>query len=359
MTGERPSQAANIEFRQVGRPLPRTDAPGKVFGATRYAGDYVMPDMLHALVLRSPLASARLKRLDVSKARALQGVACVLTGADLPNQKVASDIPGQTGKKRLATDHQILVKEQVRHHGESLALVAAETLDIAEKALELIECELEPLPGVYDPLAALEPGAPLVQGTDNVVSRYKIRKGDVEKGFSQADRVIENSYRTQFIEHAFLEPEVGLAWVDENEVVNIRMSTQVIEHFRFIAEALGLPHNKVRIMGSLIGGGFGGKEDITVEVYLALLAVATRRPVRMALAREDSFFNHGKRHPFCLTYRTGVTREGKITALSVTMTADAGAYVFLSPYVLLYAIVASPGPYRVDNLSVDAQAVAT
>jgi CO/xanthine dehydrogenase Mo-binding subunit len=359
MTGERESQAANIEFRQVGRALPRTDAPGKTFGATRYAGDHVVPDMLHALVLRSPLASARLKRLDASKARALQGVACVLTGADLPNQLVASDIPGQTGKKRLATDHQILVKERVRHHGEPLALVAAETLDIAEKALELIECEFEPLPGVYDPLAALEPGAPLVQGTDNVVSRYKIRKGDVEKGFGEADRVIENSYRTQFIEHAFLEPEVGLAWVDENEVVNIRMSTQVIEHFRFVADALSLPHNKVRIMGSLIGGGFGGKEDITVEVFLALLAVATRRPVRMALSREDSFFNHGKRHPFCLTYRTGVTREGKITALSVTMTADAGAYVFLSPYVLLYATVASPGPYRVDNLSVDAQAVAT
>ena len=349
----------NVQFRQVGKPLTRTDAPGKVTGRTPYAGDYVMPNMLHMRVLRADIASARLVRLDVTRARALKGVACVLTAADMPDRTSATDIPGQTGQKRLDTDQPILVKDRMRYFGEPLALIAAETRDLAEQAADLIEVELEPIPGVYDPLEALKPGAPLVYGEDNIVAERRIRKGDIEAGFAEADLVIENTYRTPFQEHAFLEPEVGLAWVDENDVVNIRVSTQVIEHFRPIADAIGVPHNKVRVRGALVGGGFGGKEDLTVEVYLALLAKHTGRPVRLEYSREDSFVGHGKRHPFVLTYRTGVTKEGKITALDVQMTADAGAYVFLSPYVVLYALVAAPGPYRVDNLNVFARAVAT
>ncbi len=353
------TRAPNVNLRQVGRPLVRTDVPGKAAGRTRYAGDYVMPGMLHAKVLRAPVASARLRRLDVAKAQALPGVACVLSAKDLAERTAPTDIPGQTGRQRLATDQQILVRERVRYHGEPMALVAAESVELAERALELIDYELEPLPGVFDPAAALEPGAPLVQGRDNVVAAYTVRKGEVEQGFAAADLVVENTFSTQFVEHAFLEPEVGLAWVDENDVINIRVSTQVIEHFRFIAEALGVPHNKVRILGALVGGGFGGKEDVTVEIYLALLAKATGRPVRLAYGREDSFLGHGKRHPFVITHRTGVTKDGRITALQVSMTADSGAYVFLSPYVLLYAVVAAPGPYRVDNVHIEARAVAT
>ena len=150
----------NIRFRQVGRPLTRTDAPGKVTGRTPYAGDYVMPGMLHMRVVRADIASARLVRLDVSKARALEGVACVLTAADLPDRTASTDIPGQTGRKRLDTGQQILVRERVRYFGEPLALIAAETRDIADHAMELVEFELEPIPGVYDPLEAMKPGAP-------------------------------------------------------------------------------------------------------------------------------------------------------------------------------------------------------
>ena len=354
-----PGALANVQYRQIGKPLTRTDAPGKVTGRTPYAGDYVMPNMLHMRVLRADVASARLVRLDVSRARALPGVACVLTAADMPDRTSATDIPGQTGRKRLDTDQPVLVKDRVRYFGEPLALIAAETRDIADHAAELIEFELEPIPGVYDPLEALKPGAPLVYGSDNIVAERRIRKGDAEAGFGVADLIVEHTYRTPFQEHAFLEPEVGLAWVDENDVVNIRVSTQVIEHFRPIADAIGVPHNKVRVRGALVGGGFGGKEDLTVEVYLALLAKHTGRPVRLEYSREDSFVGHGKRHPFILTYRTGVTKEGRITALDVKMIADAGAYVYLSPYVILYALVAAPGPYRVDNLNVFAQAVAT
>ena len=354
-----PGALANVQYRQIGKPLTRTDAPGKVTGRTPYAGDYVMPNMLHMRVLRADVASARLVRLDVSRARALAGVACVLTAADMPDRTSATDIPGQTGRKRLDTDQPVLVKDRVRYFGEPLALIAAETRDIADHAAELIEFELEPIPGVYDPLEALKPGAPLVYGSDNIVAERRIRKGDAEAAFGVADLIVEHTYKTPFQEHAFLEPEVGLAWVDENDVVNIRVSTQVIEHFRPIADAIGVPHNKVRVRGALVGGGFGGKEDMTVEVYLALLAKHTGRPVRLEYSREDSFVGHGKRHPFILTYRTGVTKDGKIVALDVKMIADAGAYVFLSPYVILYALVAAPGPYRVDNLNVFAQAVAT
>ena len=349
----------NVRLRQVGRPLTRTDAPGKVAGRTPYAGDYTMPDMLHLRVVRADRASARLVRLDVSKARALEGVACVLTAEDLPDRTASTDIPGQVGRKRLDTGQQILVRERVRYFGEPLALVAAETRDVADHAVELVGVELEPIPGVYDPMEAMQPGAPVVTEPDNVVAERRIRKGDVEAGFAEADVIVENTFRTPFQEHAFLEPEVGLAWVDENDVVNIRVSTQVIEHYRPIADAIGVPHNKVRIRGALVGGGFGGKEDLTVEVYLALLAKRTGRPVRLEYTREDSFVGHGKRHPFVMTYRTGVTGDGRITALDVRMVADSGAYVFLSPYVLLYALVAAPGPYRVDNLNVFARAVAT
>ncbi len=356
---QKAGKTAGKTFTQVGKGLTRTDAPGKATGKTPYAGDYEMPGMLHASIVRADIASARLARLDVSKARELAGVACVLTAADLPDRLAATDIPGQTGQKRLDTGQQILVKERVRYYGEPIALIAAETRDLTERAMELVEFELEPIPGVYDPLEAIQPGAPVVQGNDNIVATHKIRKGDTEAGFSAADLIIENTYKTPFQEHGFLEPEVGLAWLDENEVCNIRVSTQVIEHFRAIADAIGVPHNKVRIRGALIGGGFGGKEDVTVEIYLALLTRHTGRPVRLEYTREDSLVGHGKRHPFVLTYRTGVTREGKITALDVQIVADAGAYVFLSPYVLLYSAVAAPGPYRVDNLNVHARAVAT
>lgn len=353
-----PSQP-NVAFTQVGKPLTRTDAPGKALGKTRYAGDHTMPGMLHAKVVRANIASARLVNLDVSRARALPGVVLVLTAHDLPDRAAATDIPGQTGRQRLKTDQQILVRERVRYYGEPLALIAAETRDIAEEAARLIEFKLEPVPGVYTPEDGLKPGAPIIQGTDNVVSEYKIKKGDLETGFAVADMIVERTYKTPFQEHAFLEPEAGLAWIDENEVINIRVCTQVIEHFRAIADAVGVPHNKVRILGSLVGGGFGGKEDITVEVYLALLTQRTGRPVRLEFSREDSFVGHGKRHPFTITHRTGVTKDGKITALDVQILGDAGAYVYLSPYVLLYCVVNAPGPYRIDNLNVYGRAVAT
>ncbi len=348
------------ELRTVGKPLRRVDALGKAVGATVYAADYSMPNMLHGKVFRSCKPSARIKRLDVSKARALPGVVCVLTAEDLPDAKLTTDMPGQTGRKRRkGSDAPVLASDRVRFVGEPIALVAAETLAIAEQALELIEIEYEPLPGVFDPLEALKPGAPVVNEPDNVVAHWKIRRGDVEAGMAEADLIVENTFRVPFVEHAYLEPEAGVAWVDEQGVINIRVCTQVIEHFRSIARAVGVPQNKIRVRGTLVGGGFGGKEDITVEIFLALLAKHTQRPVKLIYTREESFVAQSKRHPFIITHRTGVKKNGRITAAEIEMIADSGAYPYLSPYVLLYATIMASGPYRIDNLRVDSVVVAT
>ena len=276
-------------------------------------------------------------------------------------------MPGQTGQKqRSGSDVPVLAADQVRFYGEPIALVAAETLDIAERALKLIEIEYEVLPGVFDPLEALQPGATVENLPDpadpslrNVVARWAIRKGDVEAGFAEADLIVENTFRVPYQEHAFIEPEAGVAWTDERGVLNIRVSTQVVEHFRSIAHAVGVPQSQIRIQGTMVGGGFGGKEDITVEIYLALLTKATQRPVKLVYTREESILAHSKRHPYIIHHRTGVKRDGRITACQIKVISDSGAYPYLSPYVLLYTTVMAPGPYRVDNVQVDSVAVAT
>ena len=355
------------ELRQVGKPLRRVDAMGKSVGATVYAGDFSLPLMLHAKVFRSTQACARIVRLDVSKARALPGVACVLTAADLPDVKLVSDMPGQTGQKqRSGSDVPVLAADQVRFYGEPIALVAAETLAIVERALTLIEIDYEVLPGAFDPLEALQPGATVENLPDpadpslrNVVARWAIRKGDVNAGFAEADLIVENTFRVPYQEHAFLEPEAGVAWTDERGVLNIRVSTQVVEHFRSIARAVGIPQSQIRIQGTMVGGGFGGKEDITVEIYLALLTKATQRPVKLVYTREESTLAHSKRHPYVIHHRTGVKLDGRITACRIKVISDSGAYPYLSPYVLLYTTVMAPGPYRVDNVQVDSVAAAT
>lgn len=344
----------------MGKPLPRIDAMGKAVGATRYAGDFTMTNLLHAKVLRSRYPSAEIVRVDTSKARALPGVNCVLTAEDVPGDEMATDIPGVTGTaKRAGTDAPILAKDRVRFMGEAIALIAAETPAIAEQAAQLVDVEYRPYPAVFDPLEAMRPGAPVVTEPDNIVSRWRIRKGDVEEGMAAADTVVERTYRMPFIDHAYLEPEAGLAWVDENDVLNLRVSTQVVEHFRSIAAALQIPENKVHVIGSMVGGGFGGKEDMTVELFIGLLALRTRRPIRLVYSREESLIAHSKRHPFIITHRWGVKRNGRITAASVKMVADSGAYVYLSPYVLLYAVATAAGPYRIHNVNVDGYAVAT
>jgi CO/xanthine dehydrogenase Mo-binding subunit len=359
-SGAAVAEAPAAELRAVGRSIPRHDARDKVQAATLYAGDWQMPGMLHGVVLRSVYPSARLRRIDTSRAAAMPGVAAVLTARDVPHNTLWTDVPGQTRQVGpLRARLQVLADQVVRYQGEPVALVAAETREGAQRAAEAIEVDYEPLEGVFDPGAALRPGAPAVHEEGNLLARWSVRRGDVAAALAAADAVVDQTYRCQFIDHAYLEPEAGVAWVDAGGVVTIRVSTQVIEHFRAVAEVLGLPHSRVRVIGAYVGGGFGGKEDVTVEVFLGLLASRTRRPVRMVWSRQESLLARPKRHPFVLRYRTGASRDGTLTAQSVELLADSGAYAYLSALVLMYATVTAAGPYRVPNVSIDARVAYT
>jgi len=353
--------AQGRQYRVIGRGVPRHDARDKVFGRTRYADDFVMPGTLHAKVLRSRYAAARIVSIDTSTAAAMPGVHAVLTARDVPHNETTSKF-GQTHSAGGGFEglYRVLADKKVRYLGEAVALVAAETLAQAEAAARAIDVTYDPQPGVFDPVTALEPGAYRVGEEDsNLVCAYKVRKGDVEAAFAQADVVVEGEYRVPFGDHVYLELESGTAWIDEDGVITIRASTQVIEHFRDVADILGLPHNRVRVIAPMVGGGFGGKEDITVEAYLALLARATGRPVRLTYTREESILAHSKRHPYVMRYRTGATADGRIVAMDVDMVSDAGGYPFLSPWVLLYSVVMATGPYIVPNLRVDARCALT
>ncbi len=348
------------KYRLIGLALPRHDALDKVYGQTKYADDFTMPGTLHAKVLRSRYAAARIVSIDTSAAERMPGVHAVLTARDVPRNETTSKF-GQThsagGFEGL---YRVLADKKVRYMGEAVALVAAETPETAAQALRAIDVVYEPQPGVFDPVEALKPDAYRVGEEDtNVVCSYKVRKGDVDAAFARADVVVENEYRVPFGDHVYLEPESGTAWIDEDGVLTIRASTQVIEHFRDVADILRLPHNKVRVIAPMLGGGFGGKEDITVEAYLALLAYRTKRPVKLTYTREESILSHSKRHPYVMRYKTAATADGKLVAMECELISDAGGYPFLSPWVLLYSTVMATGPYKIPNVKVDAHAVLT
>jgi CO/xanthine dehydrogenase Mo-binding subunit len=347
-------------LRVVGQPIVRHDARDKVAAATAYAADWALPGMLHGVVLRSPYPSARIVRLDTAKAEAMPGVAVVLTAKDVPRNTLSTDVPGQTtavGPLR-ATLH-VLAEERVRHQGEPVALLAAETLEQAHAALEAIEVEYDEMRGVFSPDEALASGAPAVHGSGNLLAQWRIARGDVAAAFRDAAVVVEGEYATQMVDAAYLEPESGVAWIDSDGVITIRLSTQVIEHFRDVAEVLQVPQNRVRVIGTYLGGGFGGKEDVTVEAYLGLLALKTGRPVKMVWTRHESLLARAKRHPYRLRYRTGANARGEIIAQQIELLADAGAYAYLSALVLLYSTVTAAGPYRSPAVEVNARVAYT
>jgi len=348
------------DYQVIGKRMPRHDAWDKVLGRTVYADDYAVPGMLHGKVLRSEYPAARIISVDTTEAERLQGVEAVMTAKEVPNNETVTRF-GQThavgGFEGL---YRVLADKKVRFMGEAVALVAAETQEIADEAIRLIRVEYEPLPGVFDPVEAMRPGAYQVgERESNVICSYKIRKGDVEEGFARSDVIVENTYRVSFVDHAFLEPHSGVAWIADDGVITIRVSTQVIEHFRGVAEVLGVPHNKVRVIAPMVGGGFGNKEDITVETHLALLVWKTGRPVKLTYTREEGMIATSKRHPYVMKYKTGVRTDGKLMALEADLVSDAGAYVYLSPWVLLYSTVTATGPYDIPHVKVDTKTVLT
>jgi CO/xanthine dehydrogenase Mo-binding subunit len=349
-------RASRSQFHVVGRSPAHHDFVNKVEGSLHYAADWRLPGMLHARIVRSQVASARINAIDTTAARTLPGVVTVLTAADVPRNAVVEMANGCIAE--LEVPMPVLAGDRVRYTGEPVALIAATSQQIADEAAELVEVDYEELPGVFDVEAALDDGAPRVHDAGNTLVSWHIQSGDVDAALAAADVVVRGEYRSQHVEHAYLEPECGVGWI-ENGVVTLRVSTQVIEHAVTIAEILGLPENRVRVIAAYLGGAFGGKEDMTVEPHLALLVWHTKRPVRMIWDRQESILASTKRHPFLMRYTTGVHQDGTITAQKVDILGDAGAYPYLSPRVLFAGAALACGPYRAPAAQIGSRAIFT
>ncbi len=313
----------------------------------------VMPGMLHMQVLRSPHPHARIRSIDISKAEALPGVACVIT---------ADDVPGEDGFGVFVHDQPIMARGVVRYVGEAVAAVAAEDVLTAREALRRIKVDYEELPAVFDPEEAMRPGAPVLHdyAPDNLVKHIPIRKGDIAKGFAEADLIVEERYDTQQVEHAYLEPEAGIGYVDHDDVVTIISPSQNITHHRhMLAKIIARPINKVRFIMSPVGGGFGGKEDMIYQGMLALAAMKSGRPVRLVFTREELIVSTAKRHPARITLKMGVTRDGRITAAEFKMISDGGAYGLSTEGVMRKAAILSCGPYDIPNVKIDTYGIYT
>jgi aerobic-type carbon monoxide dehydrogenase small subunit (CoxS/CutS family) len=337
----------------IGNNVRRLDAPSKVAGRLRYAGDMVMPHMLHMQVLRSPYAHARIVSIDTSEAEALPGVACVIT---------CDDVPGEDNFGVFVHDQPVMARGVVRYVGEAVAAVAAEDVATARAALKLIKVRYEELPALFDPEEAMKPGAPVLHdyAPNNLVKHIPVRKGDVEAGFAAADLIVEEFYTTQQVEHAYLEPEAGIAYVDHDDVVTVISPSQNITHHRhMLAKIIDRPINKVRFIMSPVGGGFGGKEDMIYQGMLALAAMKTNRPVRLVFTREESILSTAKRHPARITLKMGLTKDGRITAAQFHMLSDGGAYGMSTEGVMRKAAILSCGPYDIPNVKIDTVGVYT
>ncbi len=322
-------------LRTVGKSEPKVDAVKLAQGKPAFADDFEMRGMLYGKILHSPVAHARIKRIDASKARALPGVAAVLTWQDIP--RVAYSTAGQSDPIPGPLDT-FSLDNKVRFVGDRVALVAAESEELARRALELIEVEYEELLAILDPRQALdnptiihdEPEYVNFADSDakrNLAAEIRIDIGDVEAGFARADLVFEDEYTVQKVQQAHIEPHVCITYWDEDDRLVIRTSTQVPFHARrILAPVLGLPPKRIRVIKPRIGGGFGGKQEVLVEDACAHLTIATGRPVRMEYTREEEFTAARSRHPMVIKMKTGVTRDGIITANEMRVISDTGAY---------------------------------
>ncbi len=337
-------------FETFGRPMLRVDGPEKLRGEAVYAGDLSFPGMLHLRVLRSDRPHARITEIHTRDGETYTGVMAVFTHRDIPGTN-------RTGPRNK--DQPVLCDDKVRHLGDPVALVAAETPEAAEGAISRIRVDYEDLPGVFSPEEALASDAPKIHDSGNVLLERVLVKGDADGALKEADLVVTNTYRTQMVEHAYLEPEAGVAKFENGRVTVWMPSKHAHFDHREIAGVLGLSPEKVRVILTTIGGSFGDKQCLAPGYYAALASLKTGRPCKMVYGREESFIAYTKRHPFVIHYTTGATKEGKITAAKVEIVADTGAYSSYGPSILVRGLVHAAGPYEVPNVYVRARAVHT
>ena len=372
----------------VGCSTPKVDALDKVLGKAVYAGDISFPGMLYGRVRRADIPHGFIDEIDLSAAEAMEGVVCVLT---------AKDVPGNNRFGIAFPDQWALAEDKILSVGDAVAIVAAETDEIAKDAIRAIRVKYRELPPLTDLHEAMADGAPQLHANKigsykkksgghhyplgdgglqhdpkkrkseflhntkgNVFLHTKVRKGDIEKGFTQSEVIVENTYRTQVVDHVYMETESGVGKIDEHGNLVIWNSCQYpFRDRRQIASVLGLSQNKVRVIQATTGGAFGGKEDINVEIYIALLAKATKRPVRMVWDREESLAYSTKKHAIEIWTRWGATREGKLCGMEGKVYGDTGAYAGLGIFVVKKCGIHLAGPYHIPNIKVDAFSVYT
>ncbi|MDK1475279.1 xanthine dehydrogenase subunit D [Streptomyces sp. 549] len=347
----------------IGESTLRPDGHLKVTGEFAYSSDMWHEDMLWGHTLRSPHAHAEIRSVDISAALAQPGVYAVLTWDDLPTDVKNYGLEIQ--------DTPVLAHGRVRHHGEPVALVAADHPETARRAAAKIVVDYAELPVVHDEESATADGAPLLHpGRDdhhaghvphpNIVHRQPIVRGDVAAARARADVIVTGDYEVGMQDQAFLGPESGLAVPAEDGGVDLYVATQWLHSdLRQIAPVIGLPEDKVRMTLSGVGGAFGGREDLSMQIHACLLAMRTGKPVKMVYNRFESFFGHVHRHPAKLTYEHGATRDGRITHMTCRIVLDGGAYASASPAVVGNASSLSVGPYVIDNVDIEAVALYT
>ena len=344
----------------IGQSIKRIDAKGKVTGETPYPGDIDIDGQLWLKIRYSDRAHARVLSIDTSRAEALPGVVGVFTSKDIAVNEyglVLKDQPVLCGPSSTIPGADI-----VRCYMDNVAVVVAETDAIATEAVQLIEVEYEDLPPLFDPEEAMQDGAAQIHlnTPNNILCHYRIRKGDMDAAWQQADVIVEDFYETGYQEHAYLQPEAGLAYIDDEGRVTVVVAGQwTHEDLWQISHALGLEDEQVRVIYPAIGGAFGGREDMSVQIVLALAAHKLRRPVKTLWSREESIMHHHKRHPVRMYAKWGATKDGKIVAIQAQVIGDAGAYNYTTTKVMGNSNLTVSGPYEVENIHIDTYGVYT
>ena len=347
---ELPQGEARLRTPAVGQRASRPDGRLHGLGQTQYIDDITFPHMLHAKILRSAYPHARILSIDTSEAEKMPGVIATLIGAEIPENSF-----GPTYQ-----DQPVLAYPIVRHRGDGVAAVAAVTEQLAAAALEKIKVEYEPLPAVFDPLEALQEDSPKVHGDTNIYTSKVIRKGDVEQALEASAHVFHRRFSTQMVEHVPLEPHASIASWDRNGRVTVWSSLGRITLGREdLSRTLALPQSKIRLIGTVVGGNFGGKNEITNEPIVALLSKKSGRPVKTVFSRGDEFVSSTIRHPFIMDYTTGVDSDGLILARKIRLVLDGGAYCSWTGTTIGKGSILAPGPYNIDNILVEAYAVYT
>jgi selenium-dependent xanthine dehydrogenase len=344
---------AGLAGVKVGERAVRAEAKEKLLGTGEFVDDMQVPGMLYGAVLRAKYPRALVKKIEIAAAQALPGIVAVLT---------AKDVPGERLLGHVVYDWPVMIAEgeETRYVGDALALVAATTKEAARKAVELIHVDYEEREPLLSPQAALAAGAPRLHPGGNVLATTVLKRGDVDRAIAESLHVVTQRYSTPRQEHAFLEPESALAAPAPSRSLIVYTAGQgVYDDHREIVRMLGIAGEKVRIISKFVGGGFGGKEDMSVQHHAALLAWHTGKPVKLTLSRDESLRVHPKRHPMEMEYTTACDENGRLTAVRVRIVADTGAYASLGGPVLQRACTHAAGPYQIDNVDIEGRAITT